>query len=232
MKGAATLASKLLARKQKQQTQYVPQNQKMENPDSDQENDDGDEFNDATALSFPQPKQKGLASIRQSMIRSSPLSISVNDVAGHTNEESIKSPEPLQHIPMATSRSSIAPRGTVASPAPRSTLLQATSRSTLQAAPRSTLLAVQSLRSGGDGGDGAFSQSNTDDLMGQYMLAEKNKHLKRMKDDNDKLAALLKVKFAFKLNLDNRLSFLFFNYAGYHGCEKQFLTRDVLDTDE
>jgi hypothetical protein len=209
MKGTATagsvFASKLLARKQKQQTQYVPQNQKMEDPDSDQENDDGDEFNDAAPLAFPQPQQKGLASIRSSIIGSSLLPMSVNEAAGQTNEDNVKSQESQQHTFTATSRSSIAPRGTLASPAPRSTLLQASSRSTLQAAPRSTLLAAQSLRSGGDGGDGAFSQSNTDDLMGQYMLAEKNKHLKRMKDDNDKLASLLKVRFHTILVFASRL---------------------------
>ena len=167
MKGAASaiIASKLLARKQKQQT-LLPLPKEQE-PDSDQENGDEDEFNEATPVAFAQSKP--YSSIRSSILGQPALPVSMNIATVDNNRQ--------------PQRGSVATRGTIS--APRSTLSQAASRS--------TLLALQSQTGSGGEGGGAFSQSHTEDLMAQYALAEKNKHLKRMKDDNDKLAALLKV---------------------------------------
>jgi len=175
MKGAASaiIASKLLARKQKQQTQLpLPKEQE---PDSDQENGDEDEFNEATPVAFAQSKP--YSSIRSSILGQPALPVSMNIATVDNNRQ------PQQRATVAPPRGSVATRGTLS--APRSTLSQAASRS--------TLLALQSQTGSGGEGGGAFSQSHTEDLMAQYALAEKNKHLKRMKDDNDKLAALLKV---------------------------------------
>jgi hypothetical protein len=117
-----------------------------------------------------------------------------NDTFNDINsfQASASTPKTIANIRPSVLKSPMAPqistsqpgqiRGTIA--APRSTLSQAVSRSTL-------LNAQQSINAGND--SNAFSQSRTEELLGQYALAEKNKHLKKIKDDNDKLAAVLKV---------------------------------------
>ena len=164
------IASKLLARRQKQNIDYEISGENS----IDEKNDETDFFDENEVSTIPLT-QNSLYSSRASILPKPKSSIS----------SSITSKSPSTSI---SSRGTINPNISRVSVAPNPTSNPTQQRATV----RSTLKNVLANESSDSG---AFSQSRTDELLSQFALSEKTKYLKKIQNDNDKLAELLKVIF-------------------------------------